>query len=70
MTVKKYYSIGVHKKDFDIFVKIHENRKQDTTRADTFAFLMQFRTSMQEFKPHPRHNTLEQVSTKITENKP
>jgi hypothetical protein len=60
MSEHKYYSIGVSKKDFDTFVKLHESRKQDTTRADTFAYLMEYHTAMQEFKPHPRTTTGDQ----------
>jgi hypothetical protein len=54
------YSIGVNKEDFDQFVTLKKNRPQDTTRADTFAYLIGYHTAMQEFKPHPRTTTGDQ----------
>jgi hypothetical protein len=50
---RKGYSIGITEADFDKFVELHESRKQDTTRADTFTYLMNFHREMQELKPRP-----------------
>jgi hypothetical protein len=64
---RQMYSIGVKKEDFDKFVKLHESRKQDTTRADTFSYLMNFHREMQEFKPRPQRITHDpnQIHSKI-----
>ena len=57
-------TLNVAIEDFTAIVALKNTRPQDTSRADTFHYLLQFHKEMQEFKPRP-HNKVEQVHSKI-----
>jgi hypothetical protein len=46
-------TLNIDDEDYDKFVKLKEQRPQDTSRADTFHYLLNFHKEMQEFKPRP-----------------